>query len=59
MVKLVKFAWRRRRLWLVLSAALATGFAGLYRATGMDEGTKRHIRKQLTEASRMPGRLLT
>lgn len=59
MAKLVKFAWRRRRLWVVLSGALAAGLAGLYHATGMDEGTKRHIRKQLTEASRMPGRILT
>jgi hypothetical protein len=59
MVKLVKYVWRRRRLWMLLGAALAAGFAGLYGATGMDEGTKRHVRKQLTEASLMPGRLLT
>lgn len=59
MVKLVKFVWRRRRLWLMLGTGLAAGFAGFYRATGMDAGTKRHIHKQLTEASRMPGRLLT
>jgi hypothetical protein len=59
MVRLVKSAWRRRRFWLVVGAALAAGSAGLYRATGMDEGTRQHIRKQLTEASRMPGRLQT
>ncbi len=59
MAKLVKIAWRRRLLFAALLAALAAGFAGFYRATGMDEGTRQHIRKQLTEVSRMPGRRLT
>jgi hypothetical protein len=59
MAEIVKSAWRRRSFWMVVGAALAAGSAGLYRATGIDEGTRQHIRKQLTEASRLPGRLQT
>lgn len=59
MAKLVKSTWRRRRLWLLVLAALGAGFTGFRCSMKLEEGTKRHMRKQLNEASRMPGRLLT
>lgn len=58
-MKLAGFVWRKRRRSAVLSLCLVVGFAGFRYAITLDEGTKRHIKKQLSEASRMPGRLLT
>lgn len=37
----------------------AAAFAAFYYAIGLDEGTKRHMRKRLSEARKMPGRLIT
>ena len=58
-VKLAGFARRKRRLSAVLGICLVAGFAGFRYAITVNEGTKRHLGKQLSEASRMPGRLLT
>ncbi|MHB8894604.1 MAG: hypothetical protein ACYC99_05400 [Candidatus Geothermincolia bacterium] len=43
--------------WLALMAAAAIG--ALNYGLGIDEGRKKHIKKQLSEAAAMPGRLLT
>lgn len=59
MTGLMKTAWQKRRLLLFALAAISAGFAGFRFAIKLDEGTKRHVIKQLREASRMPGRLLT
>jgi hypothetical protein len=58
-VKLAGFMWHKRRISAVLGLCLVAGFAGFRHAITLDEGTKRHLKKQLSEASRMPGRLLT
>ncbi len=59
MGRLVRRVWRRRGAFALLAAALVAGLAGFRCAVSLDEGTVMHLRKQLREASRMPGRLLT
>jgi hypothetical protein len=59
MVETLKTAWRRRSMLFALSVAFVMGCAGFFYVLNMDEGTRLHIRKQIREASRMPGRLLT
>jgi hypothetical protein len=38
---------------------LLAAFAAFYYAISLDEGTKRHIKKRLSEARKMPGRFIT
>jgi hypothetical protein len=59
MGRLVKRTRLNRRLPALLAAGLFALFAGFRYAVSLDEGTSMHIKKQLREASRMPGRLLT
>ncbi len=56
---LLSYAWRHRRAAGALAIALAGSAAGLSLAANLDEGRKRHLEKRLSEARRMPGRLLT
>ena len=59
MIIILKTAWLRRNVLVSLAFAFAMGCAAFYHVLKMDEGTRLHIRKQIREASRMPGRLLT
>lgn len=59
MARLVRLAWRKRRFLILLTAALGAAFAGFRYTITFDQGRKMHLKKQLAEASRMPGRLLT
>jgi len=55
----MKSAWRRRGILSLLLAGAAVALFALDRAIRLDEGSKRHLRKQLSEAREMPRRLLT
>jgi hypothetical protein len=59
MSSLMKSAWRRRGLLSLLLAGAGVALLALDRAIRLDEGSKRHLRKQLSEAREMPRRLLT
>jgi len=56
---MLRFTWRHRRAAGALAVMTTAGLAAFSYALGIDEGKKRHIRKQLSEAAAMPGRLLT
>ncbi len=56
---MLAFAWKHRRGLGLLGLAAAAGLGSLGCALGMDEGRRLHIRKQLSEAAAMPGRLFT
>ncbi|MBU4175941.1 MAG: hypothetical protein KKB90_13165 [Actinobacteria bacterium] len=59
MTRPIRFAWEHRGGLAALLVLLAGALAGLYRASRLDEGYVKHLKKQLGEARRMPGRLLT
>ena len=59
MLRLIRFAWWHRRGLAALIVLLTGVLAGLYRASSLDEGCVKHLKKQLNEARRMPRRLLT
>ena len=59
MIALIRSAWRRRVTLILMAAGIAAALAALDRAIKLDEGSKRHLRKQLREAREMPRRLLT
>jgi len=59
MLKWPRFLWEHRRALAVLAALAAAAFAAFYHAVTLEEGVKRHRRKQLSELARMPGRLRT
>jgi len=55
----IRSLWKHRREVRALLLALAAGAAAFAWAINLDEGRKRHIKKQLNEAAEMPRRLLT
>jgi hypothetical protein len=59
MIGLIRSGWRRRGMLALLAAGIAAALMALDRAIKLDEGSKRHLRKQLHEAREMPRRLLT
>lgn len=59
MAWILKFAWRRRRAALAVAGSGLTWLAAFQRAINLDEGSRRHIKKQLSEVRRLPGRLMT
>jgi len=59
MTRPVRFAWEHRAGLAALLVLLAGALAGLHRASSLDEGYVKHVKKQLSEARQMPGRLLT
>ena len=59
MIRPISFAWEHRGGLAAFLVLLAGALAGLYRASNLDEGYVKHVKKQITEARLMPGRLLT
>lgn len=59
MFRLIKFAWRHRRRLLLPLMGLTAGVAGFCYAITLDEASKRNLKKKISEAREMPGRLLT
>ena len=59
MTGLIRSAWRRRGTVALAALGLAAALAALECSIRLDEGTKRHLAKQLREAREMPRRLLT
>ena len=59
MAGLIKSAWRGRGTLILTAMGIAAALAALDRSIRLDEGSKRHLRKQLREAREMPRRLLT
>jgi hypothetical protein len=59
MTRPIRFAWEHRGGFIALLVLLAGALAGLYRASSLDEGYIKHLKKQIKEARQMPGRLLT
>jgi hypothetical protein len=59
MTGLIRSAWRRKGSLILTAVGIAVALAALNRSIKLDEGSKRHLRKQLSEAREMPRRLLT
>lgn len=59
MARLFEFAWSHRGGVALLALLASAALAGAALGANVDQGTKRHRLKQVREAARMPGRLLT
>lgn len=59
MTGLVRFVWRHKRGTGLLVLAAAAALAAFYYSISLDEGTRKQLKKQFSEAREMPRRLLT
>lgn len=55
----LKFGWKRKGFLMPLAGAGLIALVAFQSAIGLDEGRKRHLKKQLFEAGQLPGRLMT
>jgi hypothetical protein len=56
---MMKFALRHKGCLGVLALGTLAGLAAFAHAIDLDEGKKKHLKKQLAEAREMPLRILT
>jgi hypothetical protein len=59
MLRMMKFALRHKGCLGVLALGALAGLAAFAHAIDLDEGKKKHLKKQLAEAREMPLRILT